>query len=127
MTRYLMVSLGAVLLFSPLLLRAAGYPVVESKISSDGSWTVFSFPPQIAPNAKITVKSAECETPKLKAVQFVLVSKGKCAGAAGSARPKGAKALKKIKGASYTLSAKDLCAGAEGPELRCTIYADTEW
>jgi len=118
---------GFVLLLPAALANAGGMPGVESTISSDGSWTAFTFPSAIPEAAKVKVIEAKCDKPQTEKVDFVLVPKGKCQGAAGSARPKGAKHPDKLVGTLYKLSEQELCAGTASQELKCTLYADTEW
>ena len=127
MKRYFAVCLGAVLLLWPCRGRAERLTDVESTISSDGSWTAFSFPTRIPNNAKIKVTKATCEKPAMTDVEFVLVPKGKCAGAAGSPQPKGATHPDKVEGLRYKLNEHYLCAGTTSGELKCVMYADTEW
>lgn len=125
--RSFVVSLGAVVLLAALRVNAASLPDVESTVTSDGSWTAFSFPTQVPKNAKVKVTKATCEKPKMEDVEFVLVPKGKCEGPAGSLQPKGATHPDKLEGLRYKLSDNDLCAGSAATDMRCTIYADTEW
>jgi hypothetical protein len=120
------VVLGAVVLSSPVSVCAEKLSAVESTASSDGSWTAFSFPKQIPENAKIKVIEAKCEKPKIEEVQFVLAPKGKCGGPAGSP-PKGATSAAKLDGVRYNLNKMDLCAATAAAELKCLMYADTEW
>jgi hypothetical protein len=124
--RTLGVVLGALVLSLPLSVSAEKISAVESKAGSDGSWTAFSFPKQIPENAKIKVIEAKCEKPKIEDVQFALAPKGKCAGPAGSL-PKGATKQAKLDGVLYKLSEMDLCAATSAAELKCLMYADTEW
>ena len=115
------------MLLSPVLASAGGLSDVESIANSDGAWTAFAFPAAISEKAKVKVTKVTCEKPKLEEVDFVLVPKGKCEGAAGSPRPKGATHPDKLEGTTYKLNEKDLCAGTAKKELKCVIYADTEW
>ena len=120
------VVLGAIVLSLPLSVSAEKISAVESKVSSDGSWTAFSFPKQVSENAKIKVIEATCEKPKIEDVRFVLAPKGKCEGPAGSP-PKGATSKAKLEGVRYKLNEMDLCAATTAAELKCLMYADTEW
>lgn len=120
------VVLGAVMLSSPLSVSAEKLSAVESAAKSDGSWTAFSFPKQIPANAKIKVIEAKCEKPKIEDVRFVLAPKGKCEGSAASL-PKGATSQTKLAEVSYKLGEMDLCAATTAAELKCLMYADTEW